>query len=590
MLRFRRFLYAFLAIAACFIVIINQAPAIEEANTNSQPSPESSRLPKTSTRSPLETDFPHIYHHPVDGETRGQCDTKYPLAPPDTSSPQAALNSFMREMNCIQHLVLSIYYGREDDRIAVPEKAEEHAEEALERAVEILDLSEVPEANIENKGKETALLLKELLDEVLPLQSNGEQNKAADDQNRNLIAWQVPSSKLVLVRNFTRGNRNSFVFSKETVEQAREFYKDVREFYDDIKGEEPAPNCKPRVRNGSYQDEFCHDFKDDFYKFYISEPGGLVPPWWGSLMPIWSDRLVFDQTLWQWAALVLTCLCLGGAIATLYYLLRFRLHQTGSVSGAWISLSIPTAILLLCLAAKEFLDKQINLTGHVLIWVRAGALLGEYCAGAGLAFLLFNALGISILRIRWFRTKILEQTMMRNGFRLLGIVAGVTVVAFGFEKIGIPIEPLLASLGAGSLALSFGLQPYIQDVIGGITLFANRTMKIGDFCEFGGVSGTIEDIDLRFTSIRTIDRRLITIPNANVSATVVNHSRRDKFVLEQQLELAEATPVQQVPDIMAALSDRLASHEVVEGVNIQVLSMGHDEGICLGVFGLRIYP
>jgi small-conductance mechanosensitive channel len=79
------------------------------------------------------------------------------------------------------------------------------------------------------------------------------------------------------------------------------------------------------------------------------------------------------------------------------------------------------------------------------------------------------------------------------------------------------------------LALSLGARPYIENILGGVALFINRSIQIGDYCEFGGVQGTVEDIGLRSTKLRTLDRTLITVPNIEASISkVVNYSRRDK--------------------------------------------------------------
>ncbi|NJN61180.1 MAG: mechanosensitive ion channel, partial [Coleofasciculaceae cyanobacterium RL_1_1] len=150
---------------------------------------------------------------------------------------------------------------------------------------------------------------------------------------------------------------------------------------------------------------------------------------------------------------------------------------------------------------------------------------------------------------------------------------------------GISVAPLLASLGAGSLALSFGLQPYIQDTIGGITLFVNGAMEIGDFCEFGGIAGTVEDIGLRATLIRTTDRRLITMPNSNVSSMLVNHSRRDKYLFDRQLELSGDTSFTRLPEIIATLYNRFNDHTQLEGVEVNVTSLSQAENIRLSLLG-----
>ena len=261
-----------------------------------------------------------------------------------------------------------------------------------------------------------------------------------------------------------------------------------------------------------------------------------------------------------------------------------KLDRLDETAKAWIGLSLPSIAFLSAFGANYLLDQEINLTGSVLTVVKISNLLLLYAAGAWFSFLLLNAIGASLLLTKRFQENALEATMVRNGFRLLGILAGATVVAIGFTNIGISVAPLLASLGAGSLALSFGLQPYIQDTIGGITLFANGAIEIGDFCEFGGVAGVVEDIGLRATLIRTTDRRLITMPNSNVSSMLVNHSRRDKYLFDRELELSGETPFTRISEIIDALYKAFSNDARLEEVEVNVVSLSQEETIVLGLF------
>jgi MscS family membrane protein len=356
-------------------------------------------------------------------------------------------------------------------------------------------------------------------------------------------------------------NVGDFVFSKETIKRLKKFYKEV----------EILP----------YQDQASAGF----YEFYISKPGSLLPPKWSHFIPKWSNQLYFEQTIWQWISLFFVYIFVIVIITITQKILKAKLENPKDMTSAWLGLSLPLITFVSAFFADHLLDQEVNLTGSVLSIIKTSNLILEYATGAWFAFLFLNAIGVSLLLTQRFQENVLEATMVRNGFRLLGILAGATVVTIGFTNIGISVAPLLASLGAGSLALSFGLQPYIRDTIGGITLFANGAMKIGDFCEFGGVEGTIEDIGLRATLIRTTDRRLITMPNSNVSAMLVNHSRRDKYLFDRQLEVSCETPFTRLPEIVAALYDHFTHYDRLEGVEVNVTSLSQSESIKLGLFG-----
>jgi len=488
-----------------------------------------------------------------------------PLSPPSTISPRVTLSEFRDNMALTYALVMSAYNsGHKTPGLSyasVQHQQAAHAEEALDRAIKTFDLSDIPPAQLEDIGVESALLLNEILDRI-PLPPNGEIPDITTVEKEDINYWEIPGTEIAILKVSEGFNVGDFIFSKETVQRLKSFYHEVKHL--------------PYKENSA----------EGFYEFYISNPGGLLPPKWSRFIPAWSNELFLEQTLWQWSALIFLYLMAMETITLTRRFLKVQLlERTDDTTSAWLGLSLPLVTLFSAFTVDQLLDQEINITGGVLGVVKTTNLILEYAAGAWFAFLFLNALGISLLRTARFRKNVLEATMVRNGFRLLGILAGATVVTIGFTNIGISVAPLLASLGAGSLALSFGLQPYIQDTIGGLTLFLNGAMKIGDFCEFGGIAGTIEDIGLRATLIRTSDRRLITMPNSNVSSMLVNHSRRDKFLFDHQLELSGKTSFTRIPEITAALYDRFSTYDQLEGVQVNVTSLSQQETICLSLLG-----
>ena len=87
----------------------------------------------------------------------------------------------------------------------------------------------------------------------------------------------------------------------------------------------------------------------------------------------------------------------------------------------------------------------------------------------------------------------------------------------GRREVGISLYGVLAGLGVGGLALGLAARPTLENLIGGLTLHADRPVRVGDFCEFNSMIGTVEEIGLRSTRVRAPDRTLITIPNAEFS-------------------------------------------------------------------------
>ncbi|WP_294444510.1 mechanosensitive ion channel family protein [uncultured Sphingomonas sp.] len=140
----------------------------------------------------------------------------------------------------------------------------------------------------------------------------------------------------------------------------------------------------------------------------------------------------------------------------------------------------------------------------------------------------------------------------------------VLLILFGgvqaLNILGIDVTTGIAALGLGGLAIALGAQKTVENVVGSISLVADEPLRVGDFCKAGDVTGTVEDIGIRSTRIRTNDRTRVTIPNSNLSALAIeNFSARDRYLFAPTLRLAaglDADGVERVLDaIRVALKD-----------------------------------
>lgn len=97
---------------------------------------------------------------------------------------------------------------------------------------------------------------------------------------------------------------------------------------------------------------------------------------------------------------------------------------------------------------------------------------------------------------------------------ILLIVAGTIV--YVMVVWGIPVTPLVAGLGAVGVAVGFGAQDFVKDVIAGFFVLVEDQYAIGDVVEIAGVTGTVEDIRLRTTVLRSLDGVVHHVPNGDV--------------------------------------------------------------------------
>ncbi len=139
-------------------------------------------------------------------------------------------------------------------------------------------------------------------------------------------------------------------------------------------------------------------------------------------------------------------------------------------------------------------------------------------------------------------------------------VAGIALL----DNLGFNITALIAGLGVGGIAIALAAQKTVENLFGGATLFADQPIRVGDFCRFGEKVGTVEEIGLRSTRIRTLDRTIVTVPNAEFSSMQIeNFAKRDQIRIHTVLGLRYETTPEQLRFVLARLREMLLAHPKV---------------------------
>ncbi|MFN0150001.1 MAG: mechanosensitive ion channel family protein [bacterium] len=156
------------------------------------------------------------------------------------------------------------------------------------------------------------------------------------------------------------------------------------------------------------------------------------------------------------------------------------------------------------------------------------------------------------------------STLLPMGRRAVKIFV-LTIAAISLlQNIGFNITGLVAGLGVGGLAIALAAQKTLENLFGGIAILADRPVKVGDLCTVGQHSGVVEDIGLRSTRIRTPDRTLVSIPNAEFStARIENFSSREQIQLKTVVQLGYETSPDQMRFVLVELRKMLASHPMI---------------------------
>jgi MscS family membrane protein len=142
---------------------------------------------------------------------------------------------------------------------------------------------------------------------------------------------------------------------------------------------------------------------------------------------------------------------------------------------------------------------------------------------------------------------------------------------------GYPVGTLLAGLGIGGLAIAFGAQKTIENIFGSLSLVVDQPLRVGDFVHLDDVVGTVEDIGLRSTRIRTLDRTLVTIPNGKLAdQRIESYEARDRMRLSTTLSIEYGATRAQIEAVIAGVERVLNEHPQIwpNAITVRLSKLG----------------
>ncbi len=150
------------------------------------------------------------------------------------------------------------------------------------------------------------------------------------------------------------------------------------------------------------------------------------------------------------------------------------------------------------------------------------------------------------------------------------VLSGLAALAL-LQNFGVNVTALLAGLGVGGLAVALASQKTLENLFGGIMISLDQPVRVGDTCRFGDKVGTVEDIGLRSVRVRTLDRTVVAIPNAEFSQMQLeNFGLRDRIRFQTVLGLRYETSPDQMRAILLELRRLLLAHAKIDTTNLNV--------------------
>lgn len=150
--------------------------------------------------------------------------------------------------------------------------------------------------------------------------------------------------------------------------------------------------------------------------------------------------------------------------------------------------------------------------------------------------------------------------LMRKVVKALLLIFAVIVI---FGNLGFDLTTGIAALGVGGLALALGAQKTIENLVGSVVVVADSPVRIGDYCSFGNQAGTVIDIGIRSSRVRTLNRTIVTVPNSDFSSMQIeNYTSRDMFHFLHNLYIKRNADIDVVFKMVKKLDQFLDEHEL----------------------------
>jgi small conductance mechanosensitive channel len=166
----------------------------------------------------------------------------------------------------------------------------------------------------------------------------------------------------------------------------------------------------------------------------------------------------------------------------------------------------------------------------------------------------------------------------------------VVVVAFlmALDKLGLDIGPAIAGLGVVGIAVGFGAQSLVRDYFNGVLILIENQFSIGDVVTVAGVTGTVEDLTLRRTTLRDLDGVLHTVPNGEIK--VAANRTRTWARINQDVTIAHGTDLEQAITVVDGLGQEMAAdplwkRRLLEPPRVERVEAIVEYGVTLKILG-----
>lgn len=279
---------------------------------------------------------------------------------------------------------------------------------------------------------------------------------------------------------------------------------------------------------------------------------------------------ILETALWKWLALFLVALIALAVFRLLERVLNLVLSKlerglhTGS-RWAWLHAILQPFVVFACVIVFRIAESFIDPSALARLFIGRGLLLLVVWS---IAWCLVNLVELFLTRVDSLldpRQRQVSHSLLYLGRRAAKVIIVLVAAVFVLDSWGYHMNTIIAGLGVSGIAVALAAQSTIANIFGGVSVIGDHPVMVGDFGKFGDLIGTVEDIGMRSTRIRTLNRTIVSVPNNSFSAlNLENYSVRDKILFNPTLQIKRATPQDQIRHCIAALAEMLTKHQSVQ--------------------------
>ena len=397
-----------------------------------------------------------------------------------------------------------------------------------------LDLSRIPLSIRSTEGPLRAELLKSVLDRAGLVVLQEIPN---DPQASEAYEHYVHPAGRIIIQRVERGGEQLWLFSADTVMGLRDLHEAVE-----------ALSLISGIR--------LHEAHSSFF---------VIRSWVGHINHHLLETYFLLEN-WQWILLVLIVLLgyVGGHLlaSLVFMLLGPRLARLAPERNWALEKRVKVPVRLCFAAALWFtaigkmgLPEMIQYGGQAIAVSLMS--LGLIWAGYTLVDLVTKgfqdrtqAAGLQFDRIL--------VSLIATALKVALAAGGIIVVA---DILDIPWQGVIAGLGVGGLAVAFAARATVENFFGAAMLLSDRPFKTGDAIVVGNISGSVENVGLRSTRIRTADDSVVYIPNATLAAaTIDNRGRRRQWLFKTTFAISYDTAPDKLDAFVRAVKEIVRAH------------------------------